>query len=111
MKHKLNFAKECLSIGECVCCHKRNDHIVIGDGRCTDCVCDGIQEDPQMSKNQRDYGLGVLNMTLGMLMIVVVEKVFNHPVHPIIPQLILWFVGVSCLVGLFIHIYNLINKS
>lgn len=113
MKLKRNFAEESLSIGECICCYKRSDHVVIGDGRCTDCIYDGHSNElsEKTLRNQRDYALGVLNMTLGMCMIVFMEKVFNHPVHPAIPQLILWFVGLSCLCGLLIHIYNLAKKS
>lgn len=111
MKHEVNFPKKSLIVGECQCCHKRCDHIVIGDGRCTDCIYDGIRDDPQISKNERDYVLGSINMILGMCMVILAEKVLNHPIHPDMSNLILWFLGLSCFGGIVIHIRNLIRKA
>lgn len=111
MKHEVNFPKRSLIFGECQCCHKRCDHIVIGDGRCTDCIYDGIRDDPKIGKFERDYILSAFNIIIGMVMTVFAMKALGHPVPEDIPLVILWILGLLCFGGLVIHIYNFIKKS
>lgn len=111
MKHKLNFAKECLSIGECVCCHKRNDHIVIGDGRCTDCIYAGCSNENQLTRDQRDYFIGSFGIFIGMIAVFIIQRALEFAMHPAVKHLIFGFAMVSIAISTIIYVYSLIKKS
>jgi hypothetical protein len=110
MKHKVNFPKESLIIGTCICCRRRNDHIVIGDGRCTDCIYDGETSISKWTKGQREFTIANVNTVIGMLIIYIIHISTDYPTHPFVPTIIQWFVCFTIASIAITYIYNLIKR-
>lgn len=106
---KVNLVESNLVKGECICCHRRSNKIIDGDGRCI--YCENGTIILKWTQRQREFTIANVNTVIGMVIVFVIQKSTNYPVYSFVPVIIQWFVYFTLASSVLIYIYNQLKKS
>ncbi|GAF87468.1 unnamed protein product [marine sediment metagenome] len=102
-------SKERFRIDICNCCRKRKSDIVIGDGRCLECI-NPKERIFRWTMDQRDFMVANLNVIIGMILIVTLQRQTGYQVNPHTDAVILYWVYFSAITIAGMFIYNHLKK-